>query len=97
MIVISIKQSLLKLKNYNGKIFHLINPWNLEKYNYKKRDILRLYFHEHFAKFKPNKKYYDLFFITDFIENHLENSVLKKKILRNGYIQTLIHFPKKDQ
>ena len=76
LIIISIKQSLLKLKNYNGKIFHLVNPWNFEKYNYNKRDILRLYFHEHFAKFKPNKKYYDLFFLTDFIENHLENSQL---------------------
>ncbi len=79
LIIISIKQSFLKISNYEGKIFHLINPWNLEKYNYSRRNILRLYFHEQFVKFKLNKKYYDLFFLTEFIDNHLENSVLKKE------------------
>ena len=82
-LVISIKQSILRIKNFQGKVLHLLNPWNLQKYKYINQDVLTLYFDEHFTKFKLPKKHYDLFFITDFVTNPLENSVLSKKEFSN--------------
>ena len=80
ILIISLKQSYLKVNNYGYKLIHLTNPWNFQKYKYSKENVFKIYFHEYFAKFRPNKENYDLFFFNENIKNPIKNSVLAKSL-----------------
>lgn len=79
LLIICLKQSFLKVNNLGFKLIHLLNPWNLQKYIYKNADVLKIYFHEYFAKFVPDIDDYDLYFYNENIKNPIQNSILAKK------------------
>ena len=56
----------------------MTNPWNLQKYQYEDEEVLKIYFHEFFAKFKPLKENYDLYFYNENIDDPINNSILAK-------------------
>ncbi len=78
LLIICLKQSLLKVSSLGFKLIHLSNPWNLQRYLYKNLDVFRIYFHHYYAKFVPDKNKYDLYFYHENIKN-LQDSLLAKK------------------
>tara|TARA_B100001093_G_scaffold519111_1_gene606519 strand:- start:10694 stop:11443 length:750 start_codon:yes stop_codon:yes gene_type:complete len=78
-LIISLKQSYLKLDFYKGTIVHLLNPWNYQNYGLiEKKNRFRIYYHDHIAKFHPNVSF-DYEFLTNYdLPMDLRNSLLYK-------------------
>lgn len=78
-LVIALKQSHDYLHDYDGKIIHLFNPYNLKRYKYPKR-VTKIYYDDVFAKFKLPNAFYDFRFLVTYKQNDdLTESVLLNK------------------
>lgn len=78
-LVIALKQSYDYLQNFNGKIIHLFNPYNLKRYKYSKR-ATKIYYDDVYAKFKLSNEFYDFRFLVTYKQNDdLTESVLLNK------------------
>ncbi len=86
--IISLKQSYLELEGYSGKILHLVNPWNYQRYiPHKNSQTFTIYIDDCWAKFKPNKEDFDWYLLTNYISNdNLKESVLANFNFEKYYI-----------
>ena len=91
--IISLKQSYLELEGYSGKILHLINPWNYQRYiPHKNSQTFTIYIDDCWAKFKPNKEDFDWYLLTNYISNDdLKDSVLARCDFHKYYIHDACH------
>lgn len=78
VLVICLKQSYVRVNKFGYKLIHMTNPWNLQKYKYEDEEVFKIYFHEFFAKFKPLRENYDLYFYNENINDPINNSILAK-------------------
>jgi hypothetical protein len=87
ILILSLKQSFLKLDFFNGTIVHLINPWNYQDYGIiKETNRFRIYYHDISAKFHP-KVCFDYKFLTLYdLPLNLKNSVLHKGNYENWFL-----------
>ena len=78
VLVICLKQSYERVNKFGYKLIHMTNPWNFKKYKYEYEEVFKIYFHEYYAKFKPQRENYDLYFCNENIIDPIKNSILAK-------------------
>lgn len=78
-LIIALKQAIDFVPPKTSYLIHLINPFNLQKYEYKDNNLdpLTIYYHDQYAKYKPDETISDHTLLVAYDKAHqLAKSVL---------------------